>query len=35
MTVTTRGRKETIDPPMLSVVEDEVRKDDEVVEANG
>ena len=35
MTVTTRGDKQTIDPPMLSGVEDEVRKDDEVVEDNG
>lgn len=35
MTVTTRGGKQTINPPMLSGVEDEVRKDDEVVEDNG
>ena len=35
MAVTTRGRKQTIDPPMLSGVEDEVRKDNEVVEVSG
>ena len=31
MTVTTRGGKWTIDQPMLYVVEDEVRNDEEVV----
>ena len=35
MAVTTRGGKQTIDPLMPSVVEDEVRKDDEVVGDNG
>ena len=35
MTVTTRWGKETIDPPMSFVVEDDVRKHNEVVEASG
>ena len=35
MAISTRGVKQTIDPPMPSVVEDEVRKDDEVVEVSG
>ena len=35
MTVTTQGRKQTIDPSMLSVVEDEVTKNDDAVEASG
>ena len=35
MAVTTRGGKQPIDPPMPSVVEDKVTKDDEVVEASG
>ena len=34
MVVTTQGGKQTIDPPMPSGVEDEVRKDNEVVEDN-
>ena len=34
MAISTRGVKQTIDTPMPSVVEDEVRKDDEVVEDN-
>ena len=33
--VTIRGGKHTIDPPMLCVVKDDVRKDDEVVESSG
>ncbi|XP_049406266.1 uncharacterized protein LOC125869909 [Solanum stenotomum] len=35
MTVTTRGGKQTIDPPMPSRVEVKVSKDDEVIEVNG
>ena len=35
MIVTTRGGKQTIDPPMSSVVEDEMRKDEEVVKTSG
>ena len=35
MTVTTRWGKQTMDPPMLSGVEDMVRKDDEVVKSSG
>ena len=35
MVVTAWGGKQIIDPPMSSVVEDEVRKDDQVVEDNG
>ena len=35
MAVITRGGKQTSDPPILSGVEDEVRKDNEVVEDNG
>ena len=35
MTITTRGGKKTIDPPIPSGVEDEVRKDDKVVGDNG
>ena len=35
MTITTQRGKEIIDPPMLSVVEYEMRKDEEVVEASG
>ena len=35
MTVTTRGGKQTIDPPVPSVVENEMRKDEEVVETSG
>ena len=35
MTFTTRGGKQTIDPPMPYVVDDELRKYDEVVEGNG
>ena len=35
MTVTTRGGKQTIDQPMPSVVEDEMRKDEEIVETSG
>ena len=35
MTVTTRGDKQTIDPPMSPSVEDEMTKDNEVVENNG
>ena len=31
MTITIRGGKQTIDPPMPSKVEDDIRKDDEVV----
>ena len=34
MEMTTQGGKQTSDPPMLSGVKDEVRKDNEVVEAN-
>jgi len=33
--VTTRGGKQTMDPPIPYGVEDEVRKEDEVVEDNG
>ena len=32
MTVTTRGGKQTIDPPMSSMIEDEMRKAEEVVD---
>ena len=35
MAVTTRGGKHTIDPPMLFIIEDEVRKDEEVVKTSG
>ena len=35
MTITTPRGKEIIDPPMLSVVEYEMRKDEEVVETSG
>ena len=35
MAVSTRGGKKTIDPHMLSVVEDVMRKDAEVVEISG
>uniref|UniRef100_M1DRZ9 Integrase core domain containing protein n=1 Tax=Solanum tuberosum TaxID=4113 RepID=M1DRZ9_SOLTU len=35
MTVTTRGGKQTIDPPMSSVVDVEIRKEDDVVEVRG
>ena len=35
MAVTTHGGKQTIDPPMPSVVEDEMRKDEAVVETSG
>ena len=35
MTFTTRGGKQTIDLLMSSVVEDDLRKDKEVVEASG
>ena len=35
MTVTTRGGKYTIDLPISSVVEDDVRKEYEVAEASG
>ena len=35
MVVTTRGGKQTIDPPMSSVVEGDSRKEDEVEEASG
>ena len=35
MAVTSRGCKQTIDPPMPSVVEDEMKKDEEVVETSG
>ena len=35
MAVTTRGGKQTIDPPRLSVVEDDRRKDKEVLEVSG
>uniref|UniRef100_M1D846 Integrase core domain containing protein n=1 Tax=Solanum tuberosum TaxID=4113 RepID=M1D846_SOLTU len=35
MEVTTRGGKQTIDPPMPSVVDIETRKDDDVVEVSG
>ena len=35
MAVTTRGGMQTIDPPTPYVVKDELRKDDEVVEASG
>ena len=35
MTITTRGCKQTIDPHMPLVVEDDIRKDKEVVETNG
>nr|XP_010327596.1 uncharacterized protein LOC104649754 [Solanum lycopersicum] len=35
MEVTTQGGKQTIDPPMPYVVENEMRKDEEVVETSG
>ena len=35
MAVTTREGKQTIYPPMLTIVEDEVRKDEEVVKTSG
>ena len=35
MAVTTRGGKQTIDPPMASCVEDEIRRDDEVMKVSG
>ena len=35
MTVTTRRGKQTIDPPMPFVVECDMRKDKDVVEASG
>ena len=35
MTFTTQGGKQTIDPPMSSMVEDEMRKDEKVVETSG
>ena len=35
MEVKTRGSKNTIDPPILSLVEDDMRKDNEIVEASG
>ena len=35
MVVTTRGGKQTIDPPMSSVVEGDSRKEDELEEASG
>ena len=35
MTITTRGGKQTIDSPMPSVVEDEMRKNEEVGETSG
>ena len=35
MVVTTRGGKQTIDPPMPDKVEDDMRKDDEVVKYSG
>ena len=35
MAVTTRGGKQTIDPPMSSIVEDDRIKDKKVVEASG
>ena len=35
MAVTTRGGKQTIDPPMPSGVKDEMRRNDEVVEVSG
>ena len=35
MQITTRGGKQTIDPPMPSGVENMIRGDDEVVEVSG
>ena len=35
MEVTTRGGKQTIDPPTQSLVEDDMRKEKEVVETSG
>ena len=35
MALTTRGGKRTIDPPMPSGVEDEVKREDAVVETSG
>ena len=35
MEVTTRGGKQTTDPPTQSVVEDDMRKEKEVVETSG
>ena len=35
MAVTTRGGKQTIDLPISSVVDDEMRKDEEVVDTSG
>ena len=35
MAITTRGGKQTIEPPMLSGVENVIRGDDEVVEVSG
>ena len=35
MTITTRGGMQTINPPMTSSVEDEVRRNYEVVEDSG
>ena len=35
MTFTTRGDKQSMDPPMTSSVEDEKRGDDEVEEVSG
>lgn len=34
MSVITRGCKQTINPPMLSFIEDDMRREDEVVEAS-
>ena len=35
MPVTTRGGKQTIDPPMSSVVEEDIRKEYEAIESSG